>query len=102
MLLVCAIEFILMRAMQILRTASGLTHAEVCCYDQAHGDAEVNCVSWCPRPNMYDVLATAGDDGMVNTWKISVSNIHLMGSRDKWSNILNSMHRLSMIMTSEL
>lgn len=63
--------------MQISERDSTLTHAEVCSYDNAHGDSEVNCVSWCPRPNMHDILATAGDDGLINIWKVTVSRSHL-------------------------
>jgi WD40 repeat protein len=54
-------------------TGSGLTQNEMCSYDRAHGDAEVNCVSWCPRLRMNGVLASAGDDGTVNIWKVVVS-----------------------------
>lgn len=59
------------RVWKISERDSTLTHAEVCSYDNAHGDSEVNCVSWCPRPNMHDILATAGDDGLINIWKVT-------------------------------
>ena len=39
---------------------------------QAH-DLDVNCVTW--HPHEHDLLASAGDDQIVNLWKVSVSNI---------------------------
>ncbi|KAG9099073.1 Cytosolic iron-sulfur protein assembly protein, partial [Ceratobasidium sp. 370] len=62
------------RIWKISERESNLTYTELCSYDNAHGDSEINCASWCPRPNMYGVLATAGDDGVVNVWKVSVSD----------------------------
>ncbi|CAE6366919.1 unnamed protein product, partial [Rhizoctonia solani] len=58
------------RIWEVSDTGSGLTQNEMCSYDRAHGDAEVNCVSWCPRLRMNGVLASAGDDGTVNIWKV--------------------------------
>ncbi|KAF8317177.1 WD40 repeat-like protein [Clavulina sp. PMI_390] len=36
-----------------------------------HGDADVNAVAWCPQEGFQDLLATAGDDGVIQVWKIS-------------------------------
>lgn len=35
-----------------------------------HGDADINSASWCPREGFRNLLATAGDDGTVQIWKI--------------------------------
>lgn len=35
-----------------------------------HGDADINSVSWCPREGFRNLLATAGDDGTVQIWRI--------------------------------
>ncbi|CAE6339659.1 unnamed protein product [Rhizoctonia solani] len=58
------------RIWEVSDTSSELAQYEICSYDRAHGDAEVNSVSWCPRPRMNGILATAGDDGIVNIWKV--------------------------------
>ncbi|KAH7345767.1 WD40 repeat-like protein [Rhizoctonia solani] len=58
------------RIWEVSETGSGLTQTELCSYDRAHGDAEVNCVSWCPRPRMHGILATSGDDGVVSVWRV--------------------------------
>ncbi|KAJ1302179.1 hypothetical protein OPQ81_001007 [Rhizoctonia solani] len=58
------------RIWEVSDTGPGLTQTEICSYDEAHGDAEVNCVLWCPRPQMHGIFATAGDDGVVNVWKV--------------------------------
>ncbi|KEP50233.1 putative cytosolic iron-sulfur protein assembly protein CIAO1 [Rhizoctonia solani 123E] len=55
---------------EVSETGSGLIQTKLCSYDRAHGDAEVNCVSWCPRPQMNGIFATAGDDGVVSVWKV--------------------------------
>ncbi|EJD05550.1 WD40 repeat-like protein [Fomitiporia mediterranea MF3/22] len=36
----------------------------------AHGVSEINCISWCPREGFRNLLATAGDDCIVRTWRI--------------------------------
>ncbi|KAJ3052476.1 hypothetical protein HK097_006210 [Rhizophlyctis rosea] len=36
---------------------------------RAHGQADVNCVRWCPLREYADLLATAGDDGVVRVWR---------------------------------
>jgi WD40 repeat protein len=80
-----------------------LTYIEVCSYDRAHGDAEVNCISWCPRSNMHGVLATVGDDGILNVWKVYVSGIYLVNTHQE-SLMMNNGRtcRPSMIISSEL
>lgn len=42
-------------------------------YPDAHGVFDVNCVSWNPRQGYEDVLATAGDDGSVKVWRVSLA-----------------------------
>jgi len=39
----------------------------------AHGVSDINSISWCPRKDMENVLATAGDDGTVRVWQICTS-----------------------------
>jgi WD40 repeat protein len=36
----------------------------------AHDVNDVNSVSWCPRLEHADLLATAGDDGLVKVWRV--------------------------------
>lgn len=36
----------------------------------AHDVSDVNSVSWCPRLEHADLLATAGDDGSVKVWRV--------------------------------
>jgi WD40 repeat protein len=38
----------------------------------AHDVHDVNCIAWCPRSGFENTLATAGDDGNINIWRISV------------------------------
>ncbi|PAV20378.1 WD40 domain containing protein [Pyrrhoderma noxium] len=38
--------------------------------EDAHGVSEVNCVSWCPRPGLEHLLASAGDDCSVRIWDL--------------------------------
>jgi len=37
---------------------------------RAHDVSDVNSVSWCPRLEHPDLLATAGDDGSVKVWRV--------------------------------
>ena len=41
--------------------------------DSAHGVHDVNTVVWCPREGMEGLFATAGDDGNVKVWKLTLS-----------------------------
>ncbi|KAJ3254485.1 cytosolic iron-sulfur protein assembly [Boothiomyces macroporosus] len=41
-------------------------------YESAHGDSDINCISWCPLGNNSDLLATAGDDHLIRVWKIQL------------------------------
>ncbi|KAG2053138.1 WD40 repeat-like protein [Suillus hirtellus] len=36
----------------------------------AHDVNDINSISWCPRLNHLDLLATAGDDGLVKVWRV--------------------------------
>jgi len=36
----------------------------------AHGTADVNCVQWYPSEKHGDLLASAGDDGVVRIWRL--------------------------------
>ena len=36
---------------------------------KAHGQADVNCVRWGSVKEYGDLLATAGDDGVVRVWR---------------------------------
>lgn len=36
----------------------------------AHGVHEVNCVAWCTMATGEEILATCGDDGYVNLWRL--------------------------------
>lgn len=38
----------------------------------SHGVREVNAIGFCGREGMERVMATAGDDGIVRVWEISV------------------------------
>lgn len=42
----------------------------VCTLNGAHGVYEVNCVTWCIMATDEEVLATCGDDGHVNIWRV--------------------------------
>lgn len=37
--------------------------------EKSHGVSDINCVAWCKAEGYGDLLATAGDDGMVRIWR---------------------------------
>ena len=37
----------------------------------AHDVYDVNCVGWCPRKGLENYLASCGDDGSVNIWRVA-------------------------------
>lgn len=43
----------------------------IACISSAHGVSDVNSISWCPRPGLEDIFATAGDDYAVRVWKVT-------------------------------
>ena len=45
--------------------ATEIAHAE-----NAHNGSEINCVEWCGRPGMKDILVTAADDGSICVWRV--------------------------------
>lgn len=47
-------------------------HRLLACFDGSHGVSEVNAITWCPRPGGRNLLATAGDDGHVKVWRLSL------------------------------
>ena len=48
-----------------------LEHKLIIRHSSAHGVNDVNSVVWCQRSGYQDLLATAGDDGMVRVWRMS-------------------------------
>lgn len=38
--------------------------------ENAHGVSDVNSIAWCPRNGYEDLIATVGDDGVANIWKV--------------------------------
>ncbi|KAF7301621.1 putative cytosolic iron-sulfur protein assembly protein 1 [Mycena indigotica] len=47
-----------------------LEHRLIAEYPEAHGVHDVNAVSWCPRSDFEDMLATTGDDGEARVWRV--------------------------------
>ncbi|KAJ1989907.1 Cytosolic iron-sulfur protein assembly protein [Dimargaris cristalligena] len=37
----------------------------------AHGISDINCVQWNPSPDYADILASAGDDGVIRIWQVT-------------------------------
>jgi len=48
-----------------------LEHKHIARHFSAHGVSDVNSVVWCPHNGFRDLLASAGDDGLVRVWRIS-------------------------------
>lgn len=54
-------------------TDSSLSFSLLAFQNESHGVADVNAVVWCPRDGFRNLLASAGDDGIVRVWKIAPS-----------------------------
>lgn len=50
----------------------GAVLAKQCFVDNAHCDADVNCVRWNPAAGTSHLLATCGDDGSVRLWALEL------------------------------
>ncbi|KAF9006093.1 WD40-repeat-containing domain protein [Cyathus striatus] len=50
--------------------AKPLEHNLIARLPMAHGEHDINTVTWCPRKGHEDLLATAGDDGSARIWRV--------------------------------
>lgn len=42
-------------------------------FQGAHGVYEINCIAWCTMATGEEILATCGDDGYVNLWRLTTN-----------------------------
>ncbi|KAJ3557698.1 hypothetical protein NM688_g1331 [Phlebia brevispora] len=76
---------------QISETASSSTDNKpivnwrlVARIEAAHGVSEINHIAWCPRVGMRNVFATAGDDGHIKVWRLTVRTLENNVFLDVW------------------